>query len=107
IWSCLVSLSAGPVTGSSLDGALALATDHFERHVPVPVDELVHRLQTEVGRHREVLDEPLELARPDPLDEVVPLLAVLAVLLVVTDPALDRVRHALGRQAQLQAGAEL
>ena len=34
-------------------------------------------------------------------------LALLAVGLVVADPALDRVGHALGGQAQLQARAEL
>src|ERR1035437_3080464 len=86
--------------------ALALAADHFERDIAVPVDERVHRLQPEVDGHRQILDDPLELARADALGEVVPLLALLAVGLVVADPALDRVRHPLGGQAQLQPRAE-
>ena len=42
---------------------------------------------------------------PDALGEGVELLAVLALGLVHAQPALDRVRHALGRQAHLQPGA--
>src|SRR3982074_2339207 len=91
----------------ALDGALALAADHFEGHVAFPVDELVHRLQPEVDGQREILHQRLELAGADPLDVVVPLLALVAVALVEADPAFDRVRNALGRQAQLQARAEL
>src|SRR5262249_14157550 len=89
-----------------LDGALALAAADFERHVPVPVDELVHRLEAEVDREREVLYKRLELAGADARCEVVPLLARLAVGLVVANPALDRVGDPLRREAQLQARPE-
>src|SRR4029077_6719303 len=65
------------------------------------------RLQPEIDGHRQILDQRLQLRRADAGDVLVPLLAVLAVGLVLADPALDRVRHALGRQAQLQARAEL
>ena len=71
--------------------------------VAVPVDEGVHRLQAEVHRQRELLDEAFQLGRADALHELAPLLALVAGRLVVADPALDRLGHALGRQAQLQA----
>src|ERR1700730_10335192 len=90
----------------ALDSALALAANDFEGNVAVPVDELVHRLQPEVHGHRQVLYERLELARPHPLEVLVPLLAILAVGLVLDDPALDRVRDALGGQTQLQPRPE-
>ena len=43
-----------------LDRAFALAPDHLERHVPAPVDEVVHRLEPELDRQREVLHGVLE-----------------------------------------------
>src|ERR1700730_3836664 len=90
----------------ALDSALALAANDFEGNVAVPVDELVNRHQPEVAGTRQVLYERLELGRPHPLQILVPLLAILAVGLVLDDPALDRVRDALGRQSQLQPRAE-
>src|SRR5205085_11593153 len=58
IWSlCLV----GELI--ALHSALALAAFHLEGRVAVPVDELVHRLQVEVDRQRQVLDDLLELGR--------------------------------------------
>src|SRR6516225_6518227 len=89
-----------------LHRALALAPDDFKRSVAVPVDEFVHRLQGEVDRQREVLDDPLELGRADALGERPPRLAVPAGGLVVADPAFDRLRHALGWKAQLQPLSE-
>src|SRR6185312_10034853 len=86
--------------------ALALSTYHLEGDVAVPVDEVVHRLQAELDRQRELLDEPFELRGTDALDERDPLLAVLARGLVVAQPALHRVGDALRRQTQLQALAE-
>src|ERR1035437_8769966 len=86
--------------------ALALSADDFEGNVPVPVDELVHGLQTEVGGKREILYQCFQLARAHARQEGVPLLALLAAGLVVRDPALDRVGDALGGQPQLQARAE-
>src|SRR6476469_8821975 len=83
--------------------ALALAANDFEWDVAVPVDELVHRLQSEIDRHRQILDDRLGLAGADTREVLVPVLAVVAVGLILADPALDRVGYALGRQPQLQA----
>src|SRR5215210_2764219 len=87
------------------DRALALAADDLERHVLAPVDEVVHRLQAELDRHREVADDLLERRRPDALGEVVERLALLAVALVEAQPALDRLGDALGRQPHLESRA--
>src|SRR4051794_11795402 len=93
------------VTSVMSDRALALAADHLEGHLALPVDEVVHRLQAELHGHGEVADRVLELLRPDAGGPRVEHLAVLALGLVLADPALDGVRHALGRQADLQAGS--
>ena len=53
------------------------------------------------------LTSAFELGGADARDEVVQLFAVLAGRLVVREPALDRLGHPLGRQARLQARAEL
>src|SRR5919206_3326304 len=90
------------VTRVMSDRALALAADHLERHLALPVDELVHRLETELGGERQVADEILEVLGPDPRDVGVEDLAVLALGLVGPDPALDGVRHALRGEAHLQ-----
>src|SRR5271154_1094309 len=112
MWALLVAsdLIVSSLVGRSGRGlyrALALAANYLERSASVPVDELAHRLQPEVHGQRQVLHERLQLARPHALDERVPFLALLAVALVVADPALDRIWNALCRQAQLQARAEL
>src|SRR5215211_2994897 len=70
-----------------------------------PVDELVEGLKTEFDRHRQVLDLRLEAIRARTLDEGVEGLALVALGLVEAQPALDRVGHALGGQARLQAVA--
>src|SRR3954467_2558922 len=90
-----------------LDRALALSPDHLERGRPVPVDELVHRVQRELDRKREVLDLVLEARLGDAFGVGEERLAVAALGLVHPDPALDRLGDALGRQAQLQARAVL
>src|SRR3954464_6867711 len=84
------------------DRALALAPDDLERHVAVPVDELVHRLQAELDGHREVAHGVLELLGADARGVGVEDLALLALGLVLADPALDGLGHALGGQAHLQ-----
>src|SRR4029077_6456125 len=76
-----------------LYGALALAPFHLERRAAVPVDELVHRLQAKIDRHRQLLDQAFELAVAHAAHELVKRLAVGALGFVVADPALDRVGH--------------
>src|SRR4051794_19473260 len=86
------------------DRALALAALHHEGHLALPVDELAHRLQPELDGHGEVADRVLEVLGPDARGVGVEHLAVLALVLVGADPALDRLGHALGGQAHLQPG---
>src|SRR5207253_6191207 len=81
------------------------APDHLERLVATPVDEVVHVLEAELDRQREVADHVLEVLLAAAGDEGVELLALVAIGLVVADPALDRVGDALGGQADLEAGA--
>src|SRR3954471_11407675 len=88
--------------GRPSDRALALAANDLVRLVPLPVDEVLHVLEVELDRQRQVLGARLELGVADPLDEVVELLAVAPLGLVVADPALDRLGHALGGQAHLE-----
>src|SRR4051812_2341853 len=92
------------VTSVMSDRAFALAADHLERHLALPVDEVLHRLQAELHGHGEIPDRVLERLRADARGVGVEALAVLALGLVLADPALDGVRHALGREAHLQAG---
>src|SRR3954462_210626 len=87
------------------DRALPLATDDLVRLVALPVDEVLHVLEVELDRQREVLRARLELRRADALEERVELLALLALALVEAEPALDRLRHALRGKAPLQARA--
>src|ERR1700683_1375070 len=87
---------------ANLDRALALATDDLERGVLGPVDEVLHVLQIELDRHRQVLDASLELGGSDAVDELVERLAVGAFCLVITYPALDRFGDALGWQPCLE-----
>src|SRR4051812_17639287 len=89
----------------ALDGALPFAADDLVRLAATPVDEVLDVLEVELDRQRQVLHLGLERLGPDAIDERVERLAVLAVALVHADPALDGVRHALGRQAYLQARA--
>src|SRR4051794_24547776 len=89
-----------PVSGS--DRALPLTALHDERGVLRPVDELVHRVEAELDRHREIADLVLERLGADTGGEVVEDLAVLTARLVEADPALDRLGRALGRQPHLQ-----
>src|SRR5258708_15692964 len=90
----------------SLDGALALATDHFERHVAVPVDELTHRLQAEINRHRQLLYLRFDLSRSDALYERPPRLALLPAGLIVADPPRPPHRDAPFWEAPPQPRAE-
>src|SRR2546421_4723683 len=82
------------------DRALSLAADDFEGHVAVPVDEFVHRLQSKIDGHREILDKSLELTGADPLCELGEGLIVVASRLVVADPTGDRLRHPPGRRGE-------
>src|SRR6185437_7542482 len=91
---------------TGLDGALPLAAFDLEGGAAVPVDELVHGLQTEIDWHGEILDEPLQLGRADALCEGAEALSLGVLGLVVAHPPLDRFGHALGGQAQLEARAE-
>src|SRR4051812_28110908 len=59
-------------------GALALATNDLVRLGAVPVDELVHRLETELCRQGQFLDLGLEPCGADALDEIVELLVAVA-----------------------------
>ena len=52
-----------PRAGRRSDRALALAADDLERDVALPVDEVVHRLEAELDRQREVADLVLERRR--------------------------------------------
>src|SRR5204862_1467521 len=91
---------------TGLDGALSLAAFDLEGSAAVPVDELVHGLQTKIDGHRQILDDALQLGRAHALGEGAEALSRAVPRLVVADPALDRLGHALGRQPQLQAFAE-
>src|SRR6478609_4468067 len=94
--------SAPPFKRADSDRALAFAALHDEGSVLRPVDELVHRVEAELDRHREIADLVLERLGADAGGEVVEHLAVLTARLVQADPALDRLGGALGRQAHLQ-----
>src|SRR5947199_750123 len=83
--------------------ALALAPDHLERRALGPVDEVVHVLQAELDRHREVLDLRLELLWAHAVHKSVEFLPVLPFGFVEAYPAAHRLRHALGREARLEA----
>src|SRR5581483_8357863 len=93
---------SGIATLMRSDRALALAADDLERRLLGPVDEVVHVLQAELDRHREVLDPCLELLRPDTVDESVELLPVTPLGFVEAYPSLHRLRHALGREPRLE-----
>src|SRR6476660_1300773 len=97
-----VAAGTGPVSvaggGFMLNRALPLAALHLVRARAVPVDELLHRLEAELGRQGQVLDLRFEALGPDPLGEGIELLALVALGLVQPYPALDRLRDAFGRQ---------
>src|SRR3954462_12665265 len=61
-----------------LDRALSLAAHDLVRARSVPVDELLHRLQAELGRHRQLLDRRFERLGTYPVDKCVELLALVA-----------------------------
>src|SRR3954471_20592291 len=90
------------VTRVISDRALALAPLHHERHLALPVDEVVHGLEPELDGHGEVADLVLEVLGAHPYGVGVEHLAVLAVGLVAADPALDGLGDALGGEAHLQ-----
>src|SRR5436190_19580949 len=73
-----------------LDGALPLAAFDLEGAGAVPVDELVHGLQTKIDWHGQILDEPLQLGRADPLCEGPEALSLGVLGLAVAQPPLDR-----------------
>src|SRR5438067_679599 len=99
-----VSIKSGTVMAMTvaLDGALALAANDLKGGVLCPVDEEAHVLEVELHRHRQIFDLRFEIGGTDPCDEGVEFLAVAALCLVETDPALHGFRDALGRQARLQ-----
>src|SRR3954447_25451371 len=101
-----VSRAASPVAPAAtatLDRALAFAADYLVGLRAAPVDELVHGLERELDRQRQVADDLLELLLAHAAHEGVEVLAVLAVLLVVADPTLHGLGHALGGQPDFQA----
>ena len=85
----------------ALDRALALAALDLVGAGAVPVDELLHRLEAELGRQGQVLDLCFEALGADPLGEGVELLALVALGLVEAHPALDRLGHPFGRAAAI------
>src|SRR6476646_8275677 len=92
--------------GWALDRALPLSPHYLVRARSVPVDELFHRLQAELGGQGQLLDRCFERLGTYPLDEGVELLALVAVGLVEVDPALDGLGDAFRRQAGFEPGAE-
>src|SRR3954454_2065222 len=89
----------------ALDGALALAADDLEGLMPVPVDEVVHGLEAELHRERQLLDLGHEALLADAAGEGVELLVPLALRLVHPQPALHRLGDPLGGQPHLEARA--
>src|SRR5436305_4257121 len=85
------------------DRAFALAADDLERRALGPVDEVAHVLQAELDRHREVLDLRLERLRAHAVHKSVEFLTGLPLGFVEAYPSRHRLRHALGRQARLEA----
>src|SRR4051794_6208839 len=90
-----------------LDRAFALTTDYLVGLGPAPVDEVLERLEVELGRQGDAARGLLERRRTDAVEEFVERLTLVALRLVELDPDLDRIRHALGGQTHLQAGAVL
>src|SRR6202008_2875541 len=76
--------------------ALAFAAHDLERRLLGPVDEVVHVVQAELDRHREILDPCLELRWPDAVDERVELLALGPRGFVKAYPPIDCLGYALG-----------
>src|SRR5690242_2162538 len=72
---------ASPRSGRSYR-ALALPALDLVGAGAVPIDELLHGLEAELGRKRQLLDLRFERLGPDPLREGVELLAVVALGLV-------------------------
>src|SRR5215204_6790599 len=99
-----MSVSAGTEAGSVAGGgfisdrALTLPALDLVRTGAVPVDELLHRLEAELGGQGQLLDDLFEALGADPIGEGVERLALLALGLVEADPALDGLRDAFGGQ---------
>src|ERR1700743_3894378 len=91
--------------GARLNRALSLAALDFIRGRALPVDELLHGLKREIGRHGQILDLAFEALGAGALGEGVELLALGPLALVQTDPALDRLRHPFGREPGFEARA--
>src|SRR5689334_4771905 len=85
-----------------LDRALALAALDLVGLGAVPVDEVEEVVRAELDRQLQVRDQRLELLRPGAVHELVEGLAVVSLLLVVADPALDSVGDPLRRQPRLE-----
>src|SRR5918993_2566612 len=79
----------GFIVGARLDRALPLSPHDLVRAGSVPVDELLHRLEAELGRQGQVLGRRFEGPGADALGEGVELLALVALGLVEPHPALD------------------
>ena len=91
----------------TLDRALAFAALDFERTIARPVDEEVHVLEAEVDRQSQVLDECLELGRPDSVDEAVHFAGKLAESqMSVTGLIVNRVQPRFAEDAELDALAD-
>src|SRR3954452_18935310 len=95
--------SARPLLRLHLDRAFALTTDYLVGLGPAPVDEVLERLEVELGRQGDAARGLLERRRTDAVEEFVERLTLVALRLVELDPHLDRIRHALGGQTPLQA----
>src|ERR1700761_2800516 len=88
--------------GRDLDRALPFAPLHFIWSGALPVDEILHGLERELGRQGQVLDLAFEALRAGPLGEGVELLALGPLGLVQAYPALDRLRDPFGREPRFQ-----
>src|SRR5262249_20257412 len=94
------------VRGRELDRALPLAALDLVRAGAVPVYELLHRLEAELGRQGEVLNDSFEALSAGPLSEGIELLALGPIRLIKPQPTLDRLGDSLGRKARLQSLSE-
>src|ERR1700761_2678167 len=92
----------GGFMAPALNRALPLAALHFVGRGPLPVDELLHGLEREIGRHGQILDLAFEALGAGAVGEGVELLALGPLGLVQAHPALDRLRHPFGREPRFE-----
>src|SRR5262245_31712872 len=105
-WPCWTAVSVAVGSIRSLDGALALAAPDLVRLGPVPVDEVHEVVGAELDGELQIGDQLLELLDARALDVLVEVLAVVPLLLVGADPALDRFGNALRGKPRLEPPPE-